>query len=167
MSENNLTNSSKNIENTEPVTDNKKEANDLSYKIADSWEASNNSWMAVVLSRKPINNNELIDIAKKLRDKYPKNYFQFFDDDKMVNEYKEWDVNYGKVFDVDGVAKLPTDCKELSYCINKVKNSDAAYPFPEDWDKEHGIAMLNEVFVNGSKKWQLSLASFETIYTFE
>lgn len=157
---------SKVSETTAPTTETKpaetnntastqEQAQDPTYKEAADWEKSGKKWRAVVFSSRPTN-TYLIKVAKELHAKNPNDYYNFFDDDEKLQEFKDWDVNYGKVRDKDGQAKYVTDCNDMSYCIELQKNKQEAYPYPKDWADAHNIALMNEMYSDGKMKWQLT-----------
>ena len=104
---------------------------DLTYEEVTSWEKLGKTWHAILFSRKPTD-NELINIARDLHSKNNTYYYNLFDDDEKLEEFKDWDVNYSKTTD---------------------KN---AFPYPEEWAETHDLGLINEVYSSGGLKWRLS-----------
>lgn len=134
----------------------------VTYREATSWEKSGKTWRAIVFAKKP-SNEELIKIAKELHAKNKTDYYNFFDDDAKLEEFKNWDVNYGKVRDRDGQAKLATECSDIPYCVNLQKNGQDAFPYPKEWADAHELAMMNEMFSGGAMRWELTSSKFEKL----
>ncbi len=134
----------------------------LSYREVKSYQQTGQTWKMIVFSRKPTD-DELKNAAREMHSKDKSSYFHLFDSDEKIQEYIDWDLNYGKVRDKDGQVKLPPDCKDISYCMNLVKNQDYAYKAPEDWMKQHELGLINEMGTSNGPQWQLSTPLGETI----
>lgn len=134
----------------------------LTYSEATSYQKTGKTWKMVVFSRKPTN-DELKKAAIELHSKDKSSYFTLFDDNGKIEEYKNWDINYGKVRDKDGKAKLATDCIDIAYCVDLVSKNQEAYPLPKEWADQHEVGLINEMYSNGSMKWQLSTSLGEKL----
>lgn len=135
-----------------------KQEEHVSYKEVKSYKKGSDTWKVIVFTEKPTN-DELIKVAKELHSKDKTSYFHLFDSEEKVQEYIDWDVNYGKVKDKDGKVKLPTECSDVDYCLNLVKQQQYAYPCPESWVNEHELGLINQMAGN----WQLSTSYGEKI----
>lgn len=130
--------------------------NSLTYSEVTSYAIGNKTWKIIVFSRKP-DQNELIKSAQELHQKDSKVYYQLFDSDEKVEQYKNWDLNYGKVRDKDGVVKKPADCINVDYCMNLVKNQNIPFPAPDtSWLDKHELGLINQMMADDGLKWQLS-----------
>lgn len=134
----------------------------VTYSEATSYQKSGKTWKLMVFSRKPTD-EELKKAAIELHSKDKNSYYSLFDDKEKIDDFKNWDINYGKVRDKDGQAKLATDCIDISYCVDLVSKNQNAYPFPQEWADQHQLGMINEMFSDGSMKWQLSSSLGEKI----
>lgn len=134
----------------------------ISYSEATSYQKSGKTWKLIIFSQKPTD-EELKKAAVELHSKDKKSYYSLFDDKEKIEDFKNWDINYGKVRDKDGQAKLATDCVDISYCVDLVSKNQDAYPFPKEWADQHELGMINEMFSNGSMKWQLSTSLGEKL----
>lgn len=135
-----------------------KQEEQVSYKEVKSYKKGNDTWKMIVFTKKPTN-DELIKVAKELHSKDKTSNFHLFDSDEKVQEYIDWDINYGKVKDKDGKVKLPTECSNVDYCLNLVKQQQYAYTCPESWVNEHELGLINQMAGN----WQLSTSYGEKI----
>lgn len=134
----------------------------VTYKEAISYKKGDQTWKLIVFSKKP-SDDELKKAALDLHLKDKTSNYDLFDDNTKIEDYKNWDINYGKVMDKDGVAKLATDCIDISYCVNLVKNNDDAYKYPKEWADQHYLGLINQMYSGGTAKWQLSNASGEKL----
>lgn len=130
--------------------------NNLTYNEVTSYEIGDATWKIIVFSRKP-DQNELIKSSQELHKKDNKAYYHLFDSDEKVEQFKNWDLNYGKVRDKDGVVKKPTDCINIDYCMNLVKNQNIPFPAPaQSWLDQHELGIINQMMTDNGLKWQLS-----------
>lgn len=144
--------------NNDSQANNSEKNEEISYSEVKSYQKDGNTWKMIVFARKPTN-EELIKIAKELHSKDKNSYYHLFDNNEKIQEYIDWDINYGKVKDKNGNIKQPTECNDINYCLDLVKQQEYAYKFPESWANEHELGMINEMM----KNWQLSTPSGEKI----
>lgn len=130
----------------------------VEYRELQNYEKAGKTWKNIVIPS-GTSQKDLIALAKELHKKDTKSYFHIFDDDAKFQEYMDWDINYGKVKDKDGKNKTIDQCLDIAYCQKLVQQQKYAYPFPEEWDNKHDIAIINEMLGSGGLKWKLSTSS--------
>jgi len=147
----------KQAENKEATSSETAQAKVVAYKELKSYEKAGKTWKSVAIPPKT-SQADVIVLATELHKKDAKSYFHIFDDDAKVQEYIDWDLNYGKVRDRDGEVKTIDQCSDMNYCRTLVQQQKYAYPFPEAWSDKHEIAMINEMLdiSSGGMKWKLS-----------
>jgi len=104
---------------------------DLTYEEVTSWETYGKTWHAILFSRKPTD-EELIKAARELHSRNETYYYNLFDDDEKLEEFKDWDVNYTKTTNTN------------------------AFPYPKEWAELHDLGLINEVYSDDGLKWRLS-----------
>lgn len=129
----------------------------VAYRELESYVKSGQTWKNIVVPVGTIE-KDLISLAKDIHKKDASGRYHIFDDDAKFQEYKNWDINYGKVKDRDGKAKQIDQCLDIAYCRTLIQQEKYAFPFPEAWGNKHEIAMINEMIDLKTRtvKWQLT-----------
>lgn len=127
----------------------------ITYKELESYEKAGDIWKSIVI---PIDTNkeDLIKLAKDIHQRDPLSSYHIFDDDTKFQEYKDWDINYGKIKDQDGKVKDIVECINIEYCRSLAQQGKYAYSFPEEWVNKHLVADIQKMFTENKKlEWGL------------
>lgn len=130
--------------------------NIVDYKELESYEKGGKIWKNIVV---PSNASvdEIEQMARDIHIKDPKSSYHIFDDDTKFKEFKDWDMNYGKVRDKDGKVKEISECLNVVYCRMLIQQEKYPYPAPRKWMEDHLVVNIQQMMdVNGGgMKWQL------------
>ncbi|MGK2848694.1 MAG: hypothetical protein ACSLEX_01350 [Minisyncoccota bacterium] len=135
----------------------------IAYKNLETYDKSGQEWKNIMIPAET-SQEDLIKLAKQIHKKDPNGNYHIFNDDAKFQQYKDWDINYGKVKDTDGKVKTIDECLNMEYCRKLIQEGKYAYPYPEEW-KSHEIGLINKMLDFDSKqmKWTLSTPMGEKI----
>jgi len=129
----------------------------ISYKELGRYNDAGRTWVNILIPP-AMDRETLVQLAQQLREQDVSSSFNIFDDASQLDQFVNSSINYGKVRDKDGVIKDITQCADIQYCSDLVKQGKDAYPYPEEWANQHYIAMINEMAIaRGRLQWQLMI----------
>lgn len=135
----------------------------IAYKSLGTYDKSGQEWKNLMIPAET-SQDDLIKLAKQIHKEDPDGNYHIFNDDAKYQQYKDWDINYGKVKDTDGKVKTLNECLDIEYCRKLIQEGKYAYPYPEEW-ASHEVGLINKMFDSDSKqmKWLLSTPMGEKI----
>jgi len=112
-----------------PISSPAPERKEISYKIADTWTSNfgQETWKALIVPE-DITINELLDLVKKIHQQDPGSYYEIFDNTEELPAYIKWSES----------------------------DNDPEVYFPEDWDMDHHVGMINQMLTREGMKWQFT-----------
>lgn len=130
--------------------------NVVDYKELESYEKGGKIWKNITVPASA-SADEIEQMARDIHIKDPKSSYHIFDDDTKFKEFKDWDMNYGKVRDKDGKVKEISECLNVVYCRMLIQQEKYPYPAPRKWMEDHLVVNIQQMMdVNGGgMKWQL------------
>lgn len=99
----------------------------ISYEPTKLYYTGDEKWQSVIITP-GATKDEVLLLAKELHKNNPDIHYNIFDDNKELQAYIKWETS---------------------------QNDPAVY-YPEAWDKQHYIGMINQMLTTEGMKWQFT-----------